>query len=96
MATFDDLVWKPHPMKGKMSTLFFDNGYGVSVVCTPYSYGGSEGLFELAVLFDGSLCYDTPVTSDVLGYLTPKQVTEHMQQVETLPHRKALPRRKKK
>lgn len=85
MATFDDLAWKIHRLSGKVSTLFFDNGYGVSVVCSKYSYGGSEGLFELAVLFNGELCYDTPVTSDVLGYLTPEQVTVHMQQVEALP-----------
>lgn len=57
---------------------FFDNGYGVSVVQSPYSYGGCEGLYELAVLKGNkdswNLCYDTPITSDVIGYLSADEV----------------------
>lgn len=49
----------------------FDNGYGASVVKHDFSYGGKKGLYEIAVLDnDGHLCYDTPITSDVIGYLT--------------------------
>jgi hypothetical protein len=33
-----------------MSKEFYENGYGVSVVCNEYSYGGREGLYELAIL----------------------------------------------
>ena len=33
--------------------------------------GGKKGKYELAVLDkNGDLCYDTPITSDVIGYLT--------------------------
>jgi len=36
----------------------FPNGYGASVVRGPYTYGGPEGLFELAVFGqDGHLNY---------------------------------------
>ena len=35
------------------------NGYGWSVV----SLG--DGIFELAVLKDGNICYHTPITNDV-------------------------------
>jgi len=54
----------------------FDNGYGASVVCHSGSYGGPEGLFEIAVLDNktGKLLYDTPITGDVLGYCTQKEV----------------------
>jgi hypothetical protein len=50
-----------------------------------FSYGGKDGLFEVAVLDkDGNLTYDTPVTNDVVGYLNPDEVTEIMEQVQSL------------
>jgi len=33
---------------------------------------------------DGDLTYSTSVTSDVLGYLTPEEVTKHMIEVQEL------------
>ena len=48
----------------------FLNGYCASVVRHNSSYGNNKGLYELAVLDkDGSLCYDTPITDDVIGSL---------------------------
>jgi hypothetical protein len=53
----------------------FDNGYGASVVKHDFSYGGKNGQYEVAVLDnEGALCYDTPITSDVIGYLTMSEV----------------------
>jgi len=67
---------------------FWTNGYGVSVVQHPYSYGGTEGLWELAILEGNSenwnLCYETDITSDVLGYLTDFQVNQYCIQVSNL------------
>lgn len=63
----------------------FKNGYGASVLRSSYSFGGDRGLFELAVLKDGNICYDTPITNDVIGYLTADEVTEHLQRIEKLP-----------
>lgn len=71
----------------------FDNNYGVSVVRGPYTHGGLKGLYELAVLYiapdsnESELVYDTPVTNNVEGYLTPDDVTKLMKQVEALPPR---------
>ena len=71
----------------------FDNHYGVSVIRGPHTYGGLKGLYELAVLYmapdsnESELVYDTPVTSDVEGHLTPDDVTKLMKQVEALPPR---------
>jgi hypothetical protein len=72
-------------MKGVQCRMMFENGFGVSVVSHTYSYGGKDGLFEVAVLGkDGNLTYDTPVTNDVVGYLNPNEVTEIMEQVQSL------------
>jgi hypothetical protein len=63
----------------------FANGYGASVVRNMYSYGGSEGLWELAVLgSDGSLTYDTPITSDVIGHLHGGEVIEKLREISAL------------
>lgn len=47
----------------------FSNGLGASVIRGATTYGGREGLFELAVMEEGRVCYDTPITDDVIGYL---------------------------
>lgn len=89
MKKFEDLEFKKienNPYKtGTTSKMFFENGYGVSVVSHTYSYGGKNGLFEVAVLDkDGNLTYDTPVTNDVIGYLEPEDVSKIMEQVQGL------------
>jgi len=83
MKTFKDLQFETINdapfMVGKKARMHFNNGYGVSVVSHNFSYGGKDGLYELAVLdSNGELTYTTPITSDVLGYLTPDDVTEAM------------------
>ena len=86
MKTFKDLQFKQHPSAdGIISRIVFENGYGASVVRHEYSYGGKDGLYELAVLdSNGELIYDTPVTSDVIGYLRPEDVTEVMAKIQQL------------
>lgn len=86
MKTFDDLEFKEHPNKmgGVIARIEFDNGYGASVAQTPHTYGGSDGLYELAVLKNGMITYDTPVTDDVEGYLTTEDVTNLLQQIQEL------------
>lgn len=87
MKTFNDLEFKPHStgLGGVMSRITFDNGFGASVIKTPYSYGGDDGLYELAVLdSDGKLTYSTPITEDVMGHLTSEDVTEILKQIQQL------------
>jgi hypothetical protein len=89
MKTFNDLEFIDHPMGaeygGIISRISFDNGYGASVVKGPMSYGGDRGLYELAVLdSNGELTYDTPVTSDVEGYLSEEDVTKLLEQIQKL------------
>jgi len=87
MKTFKDIVFKTNPMGadfGIVSRTQFDNGYEVSVVKSPHSYGGDKGLYELAIFKDDEICYDTPITNDVLGYLTDKDVTEVLIKIQQL------------
>jgi hypothetical protein len=87
MKTFKDLEFNPHPnhLGGVQARIQFDNGYGASVVCTPYTYGGKEGLYELAVFGkNGHITYDTPVTNDVEGYLSEDDVTNLLEQIQLL------------
>ena len=68
----------------------FPNNYGASVVKGEHTYGGEEGLWELAVVvFDTSgdfeLCYTSPITSDVEGHLDDDDVEEFLSRIEALP-----------
>ncbi len=63
----------------------FDNGYGASVVSGPHTYGGNDGLFEVAVLdSNGELCYDTPITEDVVGWLDFDGVADILNKIKSL------------
>ncbi|SVD70364.1 uncharacterized protein METZ01_LOCUS423218 [marine metagenome] len=67
------------PSMGTQKLYSFPNGYGASVVKHEYSYGGDRGLWELAVINNISedgfdICYDTPITDDVIGFLNDPEV----------------------
>ena len=95
---FSDLNFRPHtnfPDTGIAARYFFPNGYGVSVVrfTTPFgsgSYGSEEGLYEAAVLKgveeNWQICYDTPITEDVLGHLTEEEVEVLLYEIENLAY----------
>ena len=68
----------------------FDNNYGASVVKHSFSYGGNNGLWELAVIKytkDGSnwkIAYDTTITNDVIGNLPEDEINKLLKDVEAL------------
>jgi len=90
VVTFDDLVFNPRPEHrgGVQATVFFPNGRGASIVCGPGTYG-YPSLYELAVAKgegeDWELDTDTPITDDVLGWLTEDQVTQYLLAIQKLP-----------
>ena len=63
---------------------FFDNGYGVSIICNDFSYG-----LELAVLKGNEeyweICYDTPITNDVIGHIDSEDLNDIVESVTALP-----------
>ncbi len=79
---------KASRLGGVQYTFFFPNNYGASVVRFSGSYGGDEGLWELAVLKgtpdDWDICYDTPITDDVLGHLEAFSVGRTLDQIAQL------------
>lgn len=91
---FESLKFKkiPNPYNGGVQArIFFDNGYGASVVKSDFSYGGKQGLFELAVLDnDGQITYSTPITNDVIGYLTEEDVSKILDKIKNLPKESCL------
>ena len=85
MKKFEDLQFKSHSIgNGIAARIGFDNGYGVSVVKFNGSYGFEDDLFELAVLHNDDITYNTDITDDAIGHLTELGVTDIMIKVQSL------------
>ena len=101
MKSFNDIVFKPHPVGvGVAGRLFFDNGYGISVIQFKMpdfngkkgsgygSYTSNDNEYEVAVLIgdenDWDLCYTTEITDDVIGHQTEGEVNWIMVKIQEL------------
>lgn len=87
VTKFNELNFNPHSagMGGVQAVVQFPNGYGASIVKTPFTYGGDRGLYELAVFGkDGHITYDTPITNDVLGHLSEQDVEQALMDIKNL------------
>ena len=62
----------------------FENNYGASVIKHSFSYGNEQDLFELAVLNDREITYDTDITNDVVGWLTNEEVIDYFKAIQSL------------
>lgn len=63
----------------------FDSGYGASILRGgAFAYGG----LELAVLkedeYGMTICYDSPITDDVIGHLTEDEVSLLLEKISKL------------
>ena len=91
---FSDLKFKPlqdnESSIGVQATIFFDNGHGASIIKTPYGYGGKEGFYGLAVIKANEngwdLNFNTPITNNVLGYLTENDLLNYLEKIKKLPN----------
>lgn len=92
-ALHTPIIERPHihDPDGIQKLYRFPNGYGASVIRFQYSYGGHQGLWELAVIrFIGEsndrfdLAYDTGITDDVLGRLDEDEVQELLKEISLL------------
>tara|TARA_Y100001972_G_scaffold105614_1_gene133305 strand:+ start:766 stop:1008 length:243 start_codon:yes stop_codon:yes gene_type:complete len=60
---------------------YCENGYGLSVACHEHSYGGKEGLYEIALLKDNKIIYDDLEWTDVKGWLSRSEVWAWLKKV---------------
>jgi len=67
---------------GRALQVRFTNGYGLSVIW--HGYGSNVGLMEVAVTRDGSLCYDTHITHDVIGWVDRAEIRDLVSRVRAL------------
>ena len=85
--TFKDLEFVDKIFGGSFATLYFDNGYGASVIQGEGAYC-TKGTYELAVLKDcdggHELTYDTPITSNVEGHQSPDDITKLLRRIQDL------------
>lgn len=75
---------------GEHKLFRFENDYGASVIRGEHTYGGPANLWELAVIRfedDGTsnICMTTPVTDDVIGWLSWHEVGKLLHQIYLLP-----------
>lgn len=76
------------PLHGYSRDIMFDNGYGASVVAHEGSYGGSCGLFEIALIdANGDIISNHPLmgSGGVIGWLDFENVVDVLNQIKTLP-----------
>ncbi len=78
-----------NPVWGEHLYFDFPNGWTASVVRGPHTYGGAEGLWELAVLAgpDGDIDYSTPITKDVIGHQSEDEIDQLLKLIAALDDR---------
>lgn len=70
---------------------YFPNGYGASVIKLASPFSCIPEAWELAVIKQNNatsawhLCYDTPITNDVISGLTGEGVCELLKKITCLP-----------
>ena len=90
MKTFNDLKFNLHPGKGfdTQAIMFFNNGYGISVITGERAYGDDKAPYECAVIKGNKdkwiIATDTSITNDVIGYCDKNEVTTIMKQIQKL------------
>jgi hypothetical protein len=85
MKTFKDLEFKPSHYASKRAYLVFPNNYGISVIQGIGSYTSNDSEYEAAIMLNGSLCYSTPITNDVIGHQSEAEISEIMKKIQELP-----------
>lgn len=74
---------------GTQKIIRFSNGYGASIVNHSFSYGTEMAVIQFSNsdsnINNFDICYDTPITDDVLGHLSEEDVQHYLNIIELLP-----------
>ena len=63
----------------------FKNGYSASIIKSEFSYGGDDGLYELAILDKDKNIITDDTYNDVHGFLTSAEVETMLNFIESFP-----------
>lgn len=90
---FDELQWTliyitrkedNYPLEwNARAYVSFDNGFYVSILNGLYSTGDVDE-YELAIMDKDGICYDTPLSDDIIGHLTKEDVEKWLKDVSEL------------
>jgi len=78
---------------GYALTVWFENGYGASILSHSHIYGGQDGLLEVAIVipednfYDQIPVYDTPITDCSVSGVDGEYAIEVLREIENLPVR---------
>ena len=81
--TFKELEFYPHEvLSGEHARYTFPNGYGISVINGPGTYSRKD-TYEVGIIHEDHLTYNTPLTNDVLADYTPEEINKLLAIIET-------------
>lgn len=82
----DEIEFEDHPSSpGERAVVKFPNGYSASIIQGGPFYT-TDGTYEIAVIDpQNAITYTTPITDDVLGYLTEGEANQALSDIEALP-----------
>lgn len=82
--TFDDLKFYSHPNNrgGKIAQCRFPNDYGLSVINGEGAYCTAD-TFDVTILHDGGITYNTPLTNDVLSSQSKEDINLLIKEVKS-------------
>ena len=94
MKTFNDLVFEQHInpsiKDAKQARMQFDNGYDISVLLGGKGiYSNGIDTYEVGILHNDELCYDSGLCDDIFAYRTESEVTKIMEEIQQLPNKNA-------
>ena len=84
MKTFADVSFSIRRPSGVIGKIDLGNGLEISIIMHESSYGGTQGLWEIAVFKEGQVgVVDLECLGhDVLGYLTFSEVEQKIKEIQ--------------